>query len=147
MKRRDFIKSSAAAAAAAVAACTPREQEGGAGTGTKGRRGAMLQNYEGIGTLGYGCMRWPMTSDGNGGEIIDQQEVNRLVDEALAAGVNYYDTSPVYLKGESERATAEALCRHPRESWLLATKLSNFSNFSYENSVKMYRRSLEIFNT
>ena len=64
-----------------------------------------------------------------------------------AHGVNYFDTSPVYLRGDSERASAEALNRHPRESWLLATKLSNFANATYENSVKMYRRSLKIFKT
>lgn len=109
--------------------------------------GKMAQNYEGVGLLGYGCMRWPMIKDENGKDIINQTEVNALVDFAMSHGINYYDTSPNYLQGQSEKATAEALNRYPRESWILATKLSNFSDWSYENSVQMYRKSLEIFTT
>ena len=107
----------------------------------------MPQRAEGVGLLGYGCMRWPTVQGEDGRQHIDQQEVNRLVDYALEHGVNYFDTSPAYLEGDSERATAEALNRYPRDRWLLATKLSNFSDASYDNSVLMYRRSLEIFNT
>ncbi len=150
MDRRSFLKTSGAAAAlAGLAACAgPKGNEKGASTTQEiGIDGPMLQNYPGVGVLGYGCMRWPMIKDAEGKDVIDQETVNQLVDEALAHGVNYFDTSPVYLRGDSERATAVALNRHPRESWLLATKLSNFADASYENSVKMYRRSLEIFNT
>ena len=150
MDRRSFLKTSGAAAAfAGLAACTgPKGNEKGASTTQEiGIDGPMLQNYPGVGVLGYGCMRWPMIKDAEGKDVIDQETVNQLVDEALAHGVNYFATSPVYLRGDSERATAVALNRHPRESWLLATKLSNFADASYENSVKMYRRSLEIFNT
>ena len=107
----------------------------------------MLQNFPGIGVLGYGCMRWPMIKDADGKDIIDQEKVNELVDVAMASGVNYYDTSPVYLQGQSEKATAEALNRYPRDKWLLATKLSNFSDAGYENSVLMYRNSLKTFKT
>ena len=148
MDRREFLKrSGTVAAAAGLAACAPKVSEGGKSQKAPAELGPMLQNFPGIGVLGYGCMRWPMTKDADGNEVIDQEKVNALVDEALAHGVNYFDTSPVYLRGDSERATAEALNRHPRESWLLATKLSNFANATYENSVKMYRRSLEIFKT
>ena len=45
------------------------------------------------------------------------------------------------------RYIAKALLRHPRESYYIATKLSNFRNSSYEASVAMYRKSLEIFQT
>ena len=149
MDRREFIKAGAGAAAlAGLAACAPKGARGGdTATNTEAGTGEMLQNYPGVGALGYGCMRWPMTKDSDGNEVIDQEAVNELVDKAIAHGVNYFDTSPVYLRGESERATAIALNRHPREKWLLATKLSNFSDASYSNSVLMYRRSLEIFNT
>ena len=149
MDRRSFLKSSGATLAlAGLAACAGREQEKAAAAPAElSMDGPMLQHYPGIGVLGYGCMRWPMTKNDKGEEVIDQEMVNSLVDEALEHGVNYFDTSPVYLKGDSERATAEALNRHPREEWLLATKLSNFSDASYDNSVKMYRRSLEIFKT
>ena len=60
------------------------------------------------------------------GEMIDQDAVNELVDYAIAHGVNYFDTSPMYVQGWSEKSTGIALKRHPRESFYLATKLSNF---------------------
>ncbi len=149
MDRREFLKTAGlGAVAAGVVACAPKalkEDEGK--TAAEELKGTVPQHYPGIGLLGYGCMRWPMTQGEDGKRHIDQDEVNRLVDFALEHGVNYFDTSPVYLEGDSERATAQALNRHPREKWLLATKLSNFSDFSYDNSVKMYRKSLEIFRT
>jgi len=152
MDRRDFIKSAGLGAAAlGVAACAPgaAEKTVSASTfdGNQELKGTMLQNYPGIGTLGYGCMRWPMKKGEDGKNHIDQEEVNRLVDFALAHGVNYFDTSPVYLGGDSERASAEALNRHPRESWKIATKLSIFGPSSFDDCVRMYRRSLEIFKT
>ena len=146
MDRRDFLKiSGVTAAGAALAACAPKGEE--AAAEPVGISGEMAQNYPGVGLLGFGCMRWPMTVDDYGNEIIDQDAVNRMVDVAMEHGVNYYDTSPAYLGGESERASAEALCRYPRDKWILATKLSNFMDSSYDNSVLMYRRSLEIFKT
>ena len=100
-----------------------------------------------VSILGYGCMRWPMIKDDEGKDIIDQEAVNRLVDHALENGVNYFDTSPVYLQGQSETATGIALKRHPRESYFIATKLSNFSNYSRENSMLMYHKSFENLQT
>jgi len=100
-----------------------------------------------VSILGYGCMRWPMTKDSEDKDIIDQEAVNRLVDHAIENGVNYFDTSPVYLQGQSETATGIALKRHPRESYFIATKLSNFSNYSRENSMLMYRKSFENLQT
>ncbi|MCR5351866.1 MAG: aldo/keto reductase [Bacteroidales bacterium] len=149
MDRREFLKSAGLGAAAlGVAACAPgAADKAAASTGNKDLHGEMLSNYPGIGTLGYGCMRWPMVKGEDGQNHIDQEEVNRLVDFALEHGINYFDTSPVYLGGDSERATAEALNRHPRESWILATKLSIFGNSTYEGCVRMYQRSLEIFKT
>ena len=104
-------------------------------------------NGDKVSILGYGCMRWPMIKDEDGKDIIDQEAVNSLVDHAMANGVNYYDTSPVYLQGQSEEATGIALKRHPRESYFIATKLSNFSNYTRENSMLMYKKSFEKLQT
>lgn len=150
MDRRDFIKyMGAGAAALALDSCTPKaaKNPGKTGTSNKDLHGDMLQHYSGIGVLGYGCMRWPQKRNEQGRQVIDQEEVNRLVDFALEHGVNYFDTSPVYLGGDSERATAEALNRHPRESWLIATKMSVFNATSYDDCVAMYHKSLDIFKT
>ena len=67
----------------------------------------------------------------------------RLVDHAIAHGVNYFDTSPAYCRGHSEHATGVALSRHPRDKYFIATKLSNFapSTWSREASMAMYRNS------
>lgn len=103
---------------------------------------------EKVSLLGYGCMRWPTVSKASARESadeIDQEMVNRLVDKALAHGVNYFDTSPAYCRGKSERATGIALKRHPRESYYIATKLSNFgrSTWSREESLKIYHNSFK----
>ncbi len=97
-----------------------------------------------VSLLGYGMMRLPTTIGGDDGDI-DQEQVNRLVDYAIAHGVNYFDTSPVYCQGMSERSTGIALKKHPRNTYYVATKLSNFdeSTWSREESVKMYHNSMK----
>lgn len=95
-----------------------------------------------VSLLGYGCMRWPLLTSSQG-DLIDQDGVNELIDYAIAHGVNYFDTSPVYVQGWSEKSTGIALKRHPREKFLIATKLSNFSDPSRENSIAMYEQSFK----
>lgn len=58
-------------------------------------------NGDQVSLLGYGCMRFTMKKDSNGKDIVDQENVNNLIDYALAHGVNYFDTAPVYLQGQS----------------------------------------------
>lgn len=104
-----------------------------------------------VSILGYGCMRLPTMNDPNNPseQIIDQEQVNRLVDYAMEHGVNYYDTSPAYCKGFSERAMGIALSRHPRDKYFIATKLSNFSpdTWSRKNSIAMYHNSMKELQT
>ncbi|MBQ7422181.1 MAG: aldo/keto reductase [Prevotella sp.] len=101
-----------------------------------------------VSLLGYGMMRLPTVSGGAARESkdeIDQEQVNRLVDYAIEHGVNYFDTSPAYCQGKSEESTGIALHRHPRNSYYVATKLSNFNEdtWSREESMKMYRNSFK----
>ena len=97
-----------------------------------------------VSLLGYGMMRLPNIPSPDGtSSTIDQEAVNELVDYAIAHGVNYFDTSPVYMQGGSEKATGIALKRYPRDKYFVATKLSNFSNYTRENSITMYRKSFE----
>ncbi|MBO4964871.1 MAG: aldo/keto reductase [Muribaculaceae bacterium] len=105
-----------------------------------------------VSILGYGCMRWPTKSGGSAryeDEEIDQETVNNLVDTAIKYGVNYFDTSPAYCKGKSEHATGIALSRHPRNSYYIATKLSNFApeTWSRQAGIDMYRNSLKELQT
>ena len=144
--RREFLRNAGGAAALmglAAAGCSQeRKTSEGSAPGTMTFR-TNPGTGDKVSLLGYGCMRWPMAKDGDGNDIVDQEQVNRLVDKALESGVNYFDTSPVYCQGLSERASAIALSRHPRESYFIATKLSNFSNWTKENSILMYRKSFE----
>lgn len=104
-----------------------------------------------VSILGYGCMRWPTipSEEKEGEDVIDQETVNRLVDTAIAHGVNYFDTSPAYCKGRSEHATGIALSRYPRDSYFIATKMSNFApqTWSREASIGIYRNSLKELQT
>ena len=96
-----------------------------------------------VSLLGYGMMRLP-TKDDNKDEY-DQEMVNRQVDYAIEHGVNYFDTSPAYCKGLSERCTGIALSRHKRSEYFVATKLSNFNPATQtrEESIKMYKTSMK----
>jgi len=101
-----------------------------------------------VSLLGYGMMRLPTIEGSAARESkaeIDQEQVNRLVDYAIEHGVNYFDTSPVYCQGLSERSTGIALSRHKRSEYFVATKLSNFNPVtqSREESIKMYRDSFK----
>ena len=155
--RREFLKRTGTAAMVmgglgAVAGCKGSgagAAESAAGTATSGEMTYRTNNVRGdkVSILGYGCMRWPMIKDENGRDICDQEAIDRLIDYAIEHGVNYFDTAPVYLQGQSESATGKSLKRYPRESYYIATKLSNFSNASRENSIEMYRKSLENLQT
>ena len=69
--------------------------------------------------LGFGLMRLP-EKDG----AIDIEQVCRMADAYLDAGLTYFDTAYVYHGGHSEEAVKEALVkRHPRDRFTVATKL------------------------
>ncbi len=90
---------------------------------------------EKISLLGFGMMRLPDNQD----------EVDRLVDYAIAHGVNYFDTAPMYMGGRSEVLTGNTLSRFPRERFHVATKMSNQNGrlWNYDDSKRMYEQSME----
>lgn len=69
--------------------------------------------------LGFGCMRFPTTANGK----IDEPEAERMMDRAIAAGVNYIDTAYPYHDGESELVVGRVMKKYDRGSFYLATKL------------------------
>lgn len=156
INRREFLKKAGvgAVAAGAVVACNSPKAANKINGGTIDVDGPEQMPYREFGgdkvsVLGYGCMRWQMKKDENGNDIVDQDSVNELVDYAMAHGINYFDSAPVYLQGQSEEATAKALSRYPRESYYVATKLSNHRGGlqTYEAGVNMYKQSLKYYNT
>ena len=68
--------------------------------------------------LGFGMMRLPMKDD-----KIDRETAAQMVDTAMRAGVNYFDTAYMYHGGESEVFVGETLKRYPRDSYYLTDKL------------------------
>lgn len=153
ISRRSFLKTLglAGAATAGFVGCK--------GNGPKGAEGEIPTDKmtyrttpstgDKVSILGFGMMRLPSKSGRSAregqDEEIDQETVNAMVDYALAHGVNYFDTSPAYCRGFSERATGIALSRHPRDKYFVATKLSNFApeTWSREASIAMYKNSLK----
>ena len=148
MDRRDFLKvSGAGALGLAASSCAPKTGKAKEDTPEQMAIRENPRNGDKISLLGFGCMRWPMVKDASGKDVIDQEAVNEMVDYAIAHGVNYFDTSPAYLQGQSEKAAGIALSRHPRSSYYLATKLSNFSDNSREASIRMYEESFKEMQT
>lgn len=154
VNRRDFLKTlgtGAVVSTAALYGCSSNNNPTSSEASAIGEVPTDKMTYrtapttgDRISLLGYGCMRWPLKpAPDNKGEVIDQETVNELVDYAIAHGVNYFDTSPVYVQGFSEQATGIALKRHPRNKFIIATKLSNFGNYSHENSLAMYHQSFK----
>ena len=153
INRRDFLKTAGSAALAmgglgTIAGCASNSGKTAPAATASREPGEMTYrtnkgNGDKVSILGYGCMRWPMIKDESGRDVIDQETVDRLIDYAIEHGVNYFDTAP----GQSESATGKSLKRYPRDSYFIATKLSNFSNSSKENSIEMYRSSLKNLQT
>lgn len=73
-----------------------------------------------ISALGIGALRLPMEPGSE--ERIDRKEAQKVMDAALAGGINYIDTAYTYQNGDSERFLGEALSGYPRESYYLSTK-------------------------
>ena len=149
MNRRQFLERLGLGSATALSLITigaaplrlPRGgvtcQEASTQAGQEGTDGMTYRTQNGSGEkislLGFGMMRLPR----------EQEQVNELVDYALAHGINYFDTAPVYGGGSNETATGMALSRHPRNTYYVATKMSNQNEslWSFEKSKEMYENS------
>lgn len=154
--RRTFIKTIGGSAVATSAVLTACKGSAGRSSASSQEPPVGKMTYrtnpktgEKVSLLGYGMMRLPVEGGGTARETpdapIDQDMVNRQVDYAIEHGVNYFDTSPAYCKGQSEHATGIALARHKREEFFVATKLSNFSpeTWTRKASQEMFENSLK----
>jgi len=77
-----------------------------------------------ISLLGFGLMRLPIIGEDK--KKIDYEKAGKMIDRAIEAGVNYFDTAHPYHGGESEKFAGEALSKYPRESYYLATKMPSW---------------------
>ena len=90
--------------------------------------------------LGFGAMRLPTLGKD---DAIDYALAERMIDRAIEAGVNYFDTAYPYHGGQSEVVTGKILSKYPRESYYLATKYPGHQVLdSYDPSV-IFEHQLE----
>ena len=113
-----------------------------------------------VSLLGYGAMRLPTVDgghangwakDGYSTSGIDQKLLDTQVKYMLDHGVNYFDTSPAYCRGESEACIGRALkaSGYARGDYVIATKLSNFAPQQYPlaKCKEMFENSLKFLQT
>ena len=156
INRRDFIKlfgGGVVGSSAILAACSndPQKTTAENQEPPKDKMTMRVNHNTGdkVSLLGYGMMRLPVEGGGTERDhpeaAIDQEMVNRQVDYAIEHGVNYFDTSPAYCQGRSEKSTGIALHRHPRDKYFVATKMSNFSPETRTRaaSIEMFENSLK----
>ena len=144
MDRREFLRRLGLGAGSAIALMALEPLHALAREADK-EKGEIVPNHmtyrvqhgsgEQISLLGFGMMRLPD----------DQEEVDRLVDYAIAHGVNYFDTAPMYMGGRSEVLTGNSLSRYPRDKYYVATKMSNQRQhlWSFDESKHLYEQSFE----
>ena len=80
--------------------------------------------------LGMGNMRLPVKA-AEPGEPIDYDAAKAIIDNAMKAGVNYYDTAYIYHGGKSEEFVGKALAEYPRDSYYVADKFNFQANPDY----------------
>ena len=79
-------------------------------------------------------------------ENFDYEKAKAIIDRAMEAGVNYYDTAYIYHGGESERFVGKALAEYPRDSYYVADKFNYQANPDYraQFAEQLERLSMEL---
>ena len=93
--------------------------------------------------LGFGCMRFPVDAQGK----INEPEAERMIDRAIAAGVNYIDTAYPYHNGDSEPFVGKVLKKYDRGSFYLATKLPCWNVKTLEDVDRLFNEQLSRLQT
>jgi uncharacterized protein len=104
------------------------------------KMGVSMMNYreisktkDSLSLLGFGCMRFPMKN----GKVLDD-EVEKMVLEAIRQGVNYFDTAYLYQNGKNEMALGKVLKNGLREKVKIATKLPPLLVHSQKDMVQIF---------
>ena len=90
--------------------------------------------------LGFGAMRLPTLG---AEDKIDFAEAERIIDRAVEAGINYFDTAYPYHGGNSELTVGKILSKYPRESYYLATKYPGHQVLDEYNPAEIFEHQLE----
>ncbi len=92
-----------------------------------------------LSALGFGAMRLPTLDDGR----VDADLTMKMVDYAIAHGVNYFDTAVPYHGGTSEIVLGKALAHYPREAFFLADKFPGHQIASSYDPAETFEEQLE----
>jgi aryl-alcohol dehydrogenase-like predicted oxidoreductase len=133
VNRREFGKASVAALAAGAAAqaAPGKRDEGRAPRRVLGRTGIQ------VGILGLGGAGFLNDSD-------DKESAVQLINEAIDAGINYFDTARVYGNGQSEENLGLVMGTARRKEVFLATKTRERT---YDGALKDAEASLKALRT
>jgi len=89
--------------------------------------------------MGFGYLRLPKIED-----ELDWRMIDRITDVYLEKGGVYFDTAYSYLGGKSEEAIGKCLsARHPREKYMLASKLAGYDVKSYDDCWMQFNTQLQ----
>ena len=94
------------------------------------------------------------SNDGGFRQVVAQKKVrgpilithtrnDKAVGIALDAGINLFDTSPLYGATKSEIVLGNALRSHPRDSYYLSTKCGRYGNDDFDFSPTRVTRSVD----
>ena len=96
-----------------------------------------------LSNLGLGMMRLPVKEDG----LIDEEKTAKMIEYALANGINYYDTAWGYHNGESENVVGKILSKYPRDSYYLASKFPGYDLNNMGTVEEIFNTQLKKCNT
>lgn len=92
--------------------------------------------------LGFGMMRLPVNNSDP--TDFDYEQLFKMVDIFMEAGLTYFDTSYVYHNGKSEEATRKAVVeRYSRDKFTVATKFPTFNIKKEEEIEPIFASQLE----
>ncbi len=80
-------------------------------------------HYRNLGNTGLKVSEISLGSWLTYGNAVAKDTAVKTMDRAYELGVNFFDTANVYNRGEAEKVVGEALRRHERSSYVLATKV------------------------
>lgn len=146
MNRREFLKS-----ALTLAALSPfaklYAKEGADGNkiseiaeGIQVTRRQYKNTSQMLPLLGFGLMRLPRIEPEK--PEIDYNIAKKMIDRAMKAGLNYFDTAYFYHNGLSEKFVGDVItANYPRESFYLASKMPPLAK-TEEDLVRIFNEQL-----
>ncbi|ALO03329.1 oxidoreductase [Lactiplantibacillus paraplantarum] len=91
-----------------------------------------------VSSVALGCMGF---GAGTGTDVnqrswaVGQTQADQVLQRAMALGINFFDTAPVYQAGASERVLGQGLKQFQRDQVVLATKFTNRTTQEIEDHV------------